>query len=278
MIGIMQGRLSRPVAGRIQAFPVDTWLAEFDAARGAGLACIEWIYEAGTDERNPLGSDEGIERIRQRCAETGVAVWSVCADYYMDRQLLHEDGTADDACVGHLRWLIERCGRLGVRNVVLPFVDSSSLRTDARKEGLRRVLDGAARLAERAGLELHLETDLAPDEFLALLRAVGQRVVRANHDIGNSAALGYAARDEITALSGWVGSVHVKDRRRGGGTVPLGTGSADFETSLSLIQRSGFDGPFILQVARGTDGEEVGLAIQNRQFVERHLAGVAGTL
>ncbi len=46
-VGIMQGRLSPPVGGRIQSFPVQTWADEFPRAREAGLASIECIYEGG---------------------------------------------------------------------------------------------------------------------------------------------------------------------------------------------------------------------------------------
>jgi L-ribulose-5-phosphate 3-epimerase len=51
-IGIMQGRLSPPVGGRIQSFPVDCWREEFFRAREAGLNCIEWVYEFETEARN----------------------------------------------------------------------------------------------------------------------------------------------------------------------------------------------------------------------------------
>ena len=67
----------------------------------------------------------------------------------------------------------------------------------------------------------------------------------------------------------------LKDRMLGGGTVPLGTGSADFPTCFRLIHAAGFRGSFILQTARQEGLSEVELAIRNRQFVEEHLATVA---
>src|ERR1041384_469028 len=77
-IGIMQGRLLPPTSGRIQSFPVKRWREEFTRAREADLACIEWIYEVGTDEANPLRTTEGIQEIHQLVRTTGVGVWSVC--------------------------------------------------------------------------------------------------------------------------------------------------------------------------------------------------------
>jgi L-ribulose-5-phosphate 3-epimerase len=95
--------------------------------------------------------------------------------------------------------------------------------------------------------------------------------VRANYDIGNSASLGHSPTQELTLLAGWLGSVHVKDRILGGGTVPLGTGSADFATCFRLIYKAGFQGPFILQAARQPELSEVELARRNRKFVEQQM-------
>ena len=64
-----------------------------------------------------------------------------------------------------------------------------------------------------------------------------------------------------------IGSVHVKDRVRGGTTVPLGTGDADFPAFFSGLAQLGYGGDVILQVARGESGREVEWAQQNAAFV-----------
>jgi hexulose-6-phosphate isomerase len=92
-----------------------------------------------------------------------------------------------------------------------------------------------------------------------------------NYDSGNSASLGYSPRDEFGAYGARVGSVHVKDRVLGGGTVPLGRGDADFLGLLEGLRRTEYAGDFILQAARGESGGEVELAKHNRAFVESWL-------
>jgi L-ribulose-5-phosphate 3-epimerase UlaE len=57
----------------------------------------------------------------------------------------------------------------------------------------------------------------------------------------------------------------------GGSTVALGTGSADFETCFRMFEAAGYTGSFILQAARGEDGDELALAKHNREFASRHL-------
>lgn len=271
-VGIMQGRLLPPFEGRFQAFPADGWREEFSRAQAAGLHCIEWIYEVPHEADNPLGSDAGLDEMRAMTARTGVRVRSICADYYMQRRLIGADGRADAAVVQHLEWLTGRAGLLGITYMVLPFVDQSALKSEAERDELARVLAGLLPRAQAAGVELHLETDLPPALFAGLLGKVGHPFLKANYDIGNSAALGYDPDEELVALKRFLGSVHVKDRVRGGGTVPLGTGNADFAACFRRIKDAGFDRWFILQAARDPERDEVAWAAGNRAFVEDWVA------
>lgn len=267
-IGIMQGRLLPPFEGRFQAFPVDGWADEFVRAEAADLACIEWIYEEPHETRNPLATDEGLAAMKRLSADTGVEVRSICADYYMTRRLVTTAGDPDGAVASHLRRLLERAARLGAVYIVLPFVDASSLRTPVEREAAIVMLRDLAPVAAATGVELHLETDLPPTEFVGLLERVGEPGwIRANYDIGNSASLGYDPAEELTKLAPWLGSVHVKDRVLGGGTVPLGTGDADFATCFRLIRRAGFDRFLILQAARSSSMDEVEWTRRNVAFV-----------
>jgi hexulose-6-phosphate isomerase len=265
----MQGRLLPPTRGRIQAFPVNAWREEFASALEAGLSCIEWIYEFDTAPDNPLGADGGPDEIRDIVESTGVAVRSVCGDYYMSDRLVSRDGEVQAEVVEHLRWLIERTALVGARYLVLPFVDASSLTTQAEHDGLAALLRLALPAAERAGIGLHLETDLPTGVLLTLMRdSVPHPLLRITCDIGNEAALGYDPRDHWKSLGPWLGSVHVKDRVLGGGTVPLGEGYANIAAFFAMFASARYGGTFILQVARGIDGDEVALARRNREVVE----------
>jgi hexulose-6-phosphate isomerase len=271
-IGIMQGRLSPPTGGRIQSFPGETWREEFAFARDAGLELIEWIYEAETEEGNPLRTEDGVAQIRRLIDEFGVDIESVCADYYMSVRMVAPGGAVDGRVIEHFGWLMRRAASLPVKHIVLPLVDSSSLRGHGGGDALVNLLERLIPLAESAGLEVHLETDLPPRELATALTRVPHPLIRLTYDIGNSAALGYDPHEELTAVGLWLGSVHVKDRLLGGGTVALGAGSADFETAFRLVLAAGFRGPFILQAARVPGVAPVELARRNRRFVEEQLA------
>ena len=269
-VGIMQGRLVPPFDGRIQAFPAENWKEEFELASDAGLACIEWIYEKSKNSLNPLETEKGIKEIKELTKQTGVRVSSICADYYMSEMLVKLDGAANDKVVSHLRWLISQSKKLDVNHIVLPFVDASSLASQTHVETVSNIIRFLIPHAVHHDVELHLEADLSPKKFQKLLKKINHPSVRVNFDIGNSAALGYDPIEELRELSPYLGSVHVKDRLLGGGSVPLGTGNADFKTCFRLLRNISFDGCFILQAARGEVGEELKLANKNRSIVENY--------
>lgn len=262
----MQGRLLPPVDGRLQSFPVDRWPEEFALAAEAGLDRIEWIYEWGTAEANPLASPAGLQRLRQLARASSVEVRSICADWFM-RAPLVVGGRFDETAAARLRWLVPRCADLGAAYLVLPFVDESALHGPADVTAL---VAGVARLlreTEPYAVELHFETSLAPPEFAALLAQLDHPLVRANYDIGNSASLGFDPRVELAAIGARLGSVHVKDRRKHGGSVLLGTGDADFAAVFDELAHLDYAGPFILQAARDPRRSEVELARANRAFL-----------
>lgn len=266
-IAIMQGRLTPPFEGRIQCFPRQRWRDEFALAALASLDAIEWIYDLHGIDVNPINDDAGLASVAGLAAETGVAVRSICADYFMEMPLIRSSAAEVAERTGVLAWLLGRCQSLGAHRIVLPFVDASRIESGAELKQVADMLTSMLPAVEAAGVELHLETSLPPDRFADLLRRVPHPMIKVNYDSGNSASLGYIPRDEFDAYGDRVGSVHIKDRVLGGGTVPLGTGDADLEGLFDCLAASGYAGDFVLQVARGPAGDEVAWASSNRQYV-----------
>ncbi len=255
-IGIMQGRLVVPYEGRFQACPITCWRDEFLAAQRIGLNCIEWIFDGFSAEQNPLGSDEGIAEIEAVVQETGVQVQSINADYYMVNRLVGRDGVSNQDAVDHLKWLIGRSEKIGAKYIVLAFVDAAALNSPPEWAGLVEVLKQVASAAEKAGVRIDMETALPPRLTAELFSRVGSSAIGFTFDIGDRAALGIAPDEDLFHLMPWMGSVHVKDRPLGGGTVPVGQGASDLGACFKGLAVGGFKGPLILQVARGDDGGE----------------------
>jgi hexulose-6-phosphate isomerase len=236
------------------------------------LDTIEWIYDAYGEDVNPLTTDDGLAELRRLSALHKIGVESVCADWFMDFPLVGVDLPTSQERWDRLAWLMRQCVHLSINRIVVPFVDASAIR-DSDVPGVVSAINSLAELIDLTNVELHLETALAPREFAALLEQVKHHRVRVNYDSGNSASLGYRPRDEFDAYGARVGSVHLKDRRLGAGTVPLGEGDTDFESLFDSLSRAGYSGDFILQVARGIEGDELDWGRRNakvgRQMMQR---------
>src|SRR5215813_7340075 len=219
-VGIMQGRLVPPIDDLLQSFPVGRWMDEFPLAAAAGLDAIEWIYDVRGALENPIQTEVGRIRMGELSNDFGVRVLSVCADYFIERRLLLGEAVERDRNAAHLRTLLSWANKAGIRRVVLPFVDASAIDLD---HGIREAVTFLGTFLEdleRTGVEIHLETSLSPRLFNELLAGLPHPFFQVNYDSGNSASLGYRPRDEFDAYGDRIGSVHIKDRILGGGSVP----------------------------------------------------------
>jgi sugar phosphate isomerase/epimerase len=254
-IGVMQGRLLPKYMGRYQAHPLGYWQEEFAVARAFGLDFIEFILDHNDLELNPLMSEEGVRQIKALSDQTGVGVVSICADCFMEAPLSSPSPDVSARSIEVLRRLTQNAGpSLGVKDIVIPCVDQSSLRSDEEIERFAGNILPLAGLAADNGVRFSLETDLAPRPFADLLERLGSDTFSVNYDTGNSASLGYDVREEFAAYGKRITDVHIKDRVRGGGSVVLGTGDADFGTFFALLAHSGYDGPLIMQAYRDDEG------------------------
>lgn len=274
-LAVMQGRLLPPFDDHFQSFPLTRWREEFPLAQQASLDAIEWIYDSVSKDDNPFCTDAGLAEVVQLSKKHGIAVVSVCADYFMEHPLLRVSPAELEVRIGKLLWLLERCKQAGIQRIVLPFVDNSRIENKTDQAQVVQILPRALLAAEKAGIELHLETSLGPEQFSLLLARLPHPLLKVNYDSGNSASLGYDSTEEIAAYGERIGSVHIKDRVRGGGTVPLGSGNADVPVLLSHLFRIGYKGDFVMQIARDEPGMELDWIAKNRELVMSQLQ-VAG--
>lgn len=250
-IGIMQGRLSKPLHNKIQSFPEHLWKDEFETATKIGFDVIEWIFDEY--KLNPILSSDGISEIRSLCKKHDIIINAVCADYFMTQKLFHESHDNLEKNINILKDLILQSKKLEISMIEIPLVDSSSLKTNNDKLELRNNLERVIPLAEKNDITLVLETDLSPVDFKELLSEFNHPNIMANYDSGNSTSLGYDSNEELRMLKKWIKNVHVKDRLFRGGTVPLGSGDTDFNRFFSTLSEIQYFGDLIIQGERSLD-------------------------
>lgn len=269
--GIMQGRLT-PSKGRgIQFFPFDNWKQEFFDAAEIGLQEIEWIFDYDDYEKNPLWSGEGCQIIKSVMDETGVAVHSICFDYFMRRPFYkYPEDMIDVICEENYRVfdkvILHTCN-IGARLIEVPLVDASSVKTTTEEKIIIKFLDDISQKAKGYGVAIGIESDYRPEKFSSFLGKFTSGNIVANYDSGNSSGLGYDTELEITSLDKLLFNLHIKDRKLHGATMRLGTGNADFDKVFCALKRIGYKNSIILQAARGQDGLE-------KENIEEQLAFV----
>ena len=256
-IGVMQGRLMPKYKGKYQAHPLNYWQEEFPIASSLGLNCIEFILDFEDYERNPLMTSEGINEIINISKKNNVNVKSICADFFMDAPLHSQDNKVSKKSREVLISLIKNSEKIGVKNIVIPCVDQSSLRNEYEIELFVKQLRKVINQVDNSEINLSLETDLPPNKVSLLLKMVDSKTVKVNYDTGNSASLGYDVKEEFTEYGDFISDIHLKDRLLNGGPVFFGTGDFNSEDFVKCFNKINFNGPIIMQLYRDDEGLEI---------------------
>lgn len=270
-IGIMQGRLT-PMKGRgIQFFPFDFWREEFSLAKEIGINEIEFIFDYDNYQENPLWIQQGVLELQDIIRNTSVHVNAVCFDYFMRRAFFKSNNQDEmkEENTKIMERVIDAMRELHIPLIEIPLVDDSSLKTREEKERFAEFIQKIA--GKETDIRFGLETDLPPSEFAEYLDYIGMKNVGANYDSGNSSGLGYDHYEEVTVLRERIYNVHIKDRALHGGTMQLGTGSANFEKLFKGLKEINYTGNFILQAARGEEGLEKENIRMQMDFVKEYI-------
>lgn len=266
-IAVMNGRLSPPEDNRIQCFPRLSWQDEFSRAAEAGVYGIEWIDDTYGADANPIRTPEGIRTLPTLMKLHNVKIPSVCADSFMEQPLIRCSDTEREERLKLLEFIILQAHILGASHVGIPLLDNSALKNRDEIMQVAKALKTVVPVLQKLKIEIHLETSLSPVEFPNLLNELPHPHFRVTYDTGNSASLGYNPHEEFATYGDRIGSVHIKDRKKGGGTVPLGTGDTDFAAVKEELEELRFNGLYTLQAARGETGKEIETVKKYREWV-----------
>lgn len=264
MIGIMQGRLSPMVAGKIQAFPEKHWKAEFLTAQALGFDLIEWTLDRQDIMQNAfLTSHQTILAMKDM---SGVNVKSLTYDAAMQAPLVL-DGKIQNTEVEILAQVLKACQKLNVQYLIFPLVDQSSIKDyDDYREYIKlfKYIDKKL-LGDK--VKLAIETDFEPEKISKFMKDICSENIGINYDTGNSAALGYDFEEEMSEYSAYILNIHLKDRKFSGSTVPLGEGDAPLYEQITYFNKYLNNCNWVIQGARSKTGDDVGVAQSYLDFV-----------
>ena len=274
-IGIMQGRLTKPLGRGIQFFPFEEWKEEFIKSQLIGIDEIEWIFDYSDYQSNPLWTAEGRREVKNAICDTGIKVHSICWDYFMRRPFykyqMNESAEILQENKRIIQKIFEAMHEIGAELIEIPMVDNSSVKNQEEEIKAVTFVRWVCDVAKEYGIVIGLETDFPPEKFVQFLKQIKRDNIVANYDSGNSSGLGYNPREELLSLGNYVYNVHIKDRIKGNGTVQLGTGSADFDEVFSALKEIGYQNSFILQAAREEEGQEENTIKGQIEFVKKYI-------
>jgi L-ribulose-5-phosphate 3-epimerase len=268
-IGFMQGRLCERVDGKIQAFPWRDWENEFPAAAAIDLHLMEWTLDQERLYENPLMTADGQEKIRGLCRQYDISISSLTGDCFMQAPFWKTSGNARTDLESDFLAIGRACAAVRIRMMVVPLVDNGRLETAEHENDLVDFLLAKQPFLAEHQLKVIFESDFTPTELARFIARLPAERFGVNYDIGNSTALGFNPAEEFAAYGARVVNVHVKDRVLGGTTVPLKTGSADFDAVFSALAQQNYQGNFILQTARAAEGNHAEVLRSYRDMTQQ---------
>ena len=270
-IGFMQGRLSPIVDGKIQAFPWDHWKEEIVLAAQNNFFLMEWTLDQDRLYENPFMTKEGQTQILGLKMEYRFSIPSLTGDCYMQAPFYK---TRDIKTKNNLQKdfdsILESCLKIGVKYVVMPLVDNGRMENREHENSLVDFLISRHQLLKRNKQCIVFECDYIPKEYKRFIDRLPRDCFGINYDIGNSASLDIPPSSEFSLYGDRILNVHIKDRLKGGTTVALGSGNADFNEVFNELKKINYRGNFILQTARANDGEHVKALVNYRSFLKQY--------
>ena len=269
-IGIMQGRLSKPLNGRIQSFPINTWEKEFYLAKEIGFELIEWVLDENIKD-NPILNKNTFKKISQIKKETQIEINSICCDFFMSNSLSKNSTSFREKNLEIFNYLIEEsCPSNNIKIIDLPLVGSESLKRKRTYDDYKNLLLKLEKKIIENNLKISLETDLNPFELKDFLKGFNKKAISVNYDTGNSAYWEFNVKQEFLSYGSLISNVHIKDCTPKDYTVELGSGNVDFNEVFTLLSKNNYKADFILQAARGND--EIQIAKKQLKFTKNYVS------
>lgn len=264
MIGILQGRLTPSINGKLQFFPVNNWKEEFGIAQKIGFNCIELLVQEDTLDKNPLWSNKGATELIKLSQKTRVQICSAHGFYAK---------TPDYP--SKLRWLVNQCYLIGADAILIPFFKQNVLTNEEEKRVAREQLNSARLCCSQSNIRLGIETEMPAEELLDFILSCNNPYIGSYYDIGNMASMGADVEKEINILKHYICGVHIKDRLPNGGkTTLIGKGCADFQGAFKALKKIGYYGPYIIHGARHPEIDDIALNTKYLKFSKKLLSKI----
>tara|TARA_A100001011_G_scaffold390816_1_gene475008 strand:+ start:741 stop:1553 length:813 start_codon:yes stop_codon:yes gene_type:complete len=268
-IGFMQGRLvPTEKKGTIQFFPSKNWKKELFLAEQQNLKLMEWTINIENIKKNPLYffDKKNISKLKKRLIKNKVKVESVTCDFFMQRPFFKNKKNI--YVLDILKRIIKNSKLLGIKYVILPLVDKSSIK-NSKQEKL--IIENLLKISKNIhNLKILFEIDFKPKKTLIFIKKFNKKF-GINYDTGNSSCLNFNFDDEKKYFE-YVKNIHIKDRILNGKTIRLGYGNWKPKQFFKYLKQINYTGNLILQTARAKKkNDDIGEILINIEFIKKYI-------
>lgn len=244
---LVQGRALPQTDSFLQRFP-DNWELEFPIMQKLGFSGIEWIYDAFSENSNPIINNSGIKKMKMLSKKYQIRLENIMLDWFLKYPLI---SAKNDDRVDKLIFLIGQSKKAGFKRIIFPLLEDNSINSLSKQKLFKKIFQEKINtVLIKNNIEMHFETDLNAQLESKLLESLNNKKLKICFDMGNSASYGYDPKKHLAKISNHLGSVHIKDRKLNGKSFPLGKGSVNFNDVFSLLDKMNFSGPISYQVYR----------------------------
>jgi len=248
-LGVLQGRLSKPIDNCIQEFPKDTWKKEFDLLLNElQLNHIEWLITKNSFSDNPLFKED----------LSKFPISSICCDNLIDDNIDYPwflSNNLDPVC--------ESAIKNNIKNITIPLLEESNMENDDKRESFCDVIKKYGEKYKK--LNFTFEAELYPLKLLEIIDLSDNFYV--TYDTGNITSCGFSHNYYLYYLHHKINNIHLKDRNFKGESFSPGKGNTDFELIFQLLKKYKYDGFYTMQTAReGISGDEINTVLKHKNY------------
>jgi L-ribulose-5-phosphate 3-epimerase len=234
--------MANPLAGHTNTYHTYSFDEALGGIAEAGYRHVELSAVPGWTEHVDLDSDPG--DVRRKLDGYGLSPVSLSA---------HSDLTTRDGLehgIKGVRW----AAQFGI-----PVVNTAVGGHQSADENEAAFLSNVGELADAAedadvvvALEIHGDIMASSDVTIPLIEKIGRESIKVNYDTANVEFYsGQKAVNDLPKITPYLAHVHLKDTTGGRGNwdfPALGTGTVDFGRVLEILEESGYQGPFSVEL------------------------------
>mgnify|MGYP002836625816 CR=1 FL=1 len=271
---LVQGRSIHQTDNSMQYFP-SNWKEEFPIINKLGFSGIEWIYDKKSELSNPILTKTGRIEMLSVSKKNNVNLENVVFDYFLSYPFLQNNELLQEKNVEKFLILMQCCSNVGFKRIIFPLLDKNKINSDKEMINLLKLFDKKIiKQLDSLNIEIHFETSLSPEKEKQIMESLNHKKLKICFDMGNSTSYGFDPVKVINILDNNLGSVHIKDRKYGGPSTPLGQGDVNFLRVFQSLKLINFSGPITFQIYRDEDSDEIFILKNSLTFIKEIISKI----